>query len=175
MSNFRNNSAILYGYRTIGLGIQLLKKPNKNEFEESAAKAFKLSIVSTLIIVVIFFLIASVSITSTFNSSAVSNYSSRRTGTVEGDKVRYVQNTMKYVSLEELNINEVDVIQGEKIRLFFDTEDRLVGGELESETDAKIYNLLFILGSSVVAIIILSIVIRTTYGKPWYQWLKSLK
>lgn len=175
MRNTNKNLPIARGFRAMRLGRQLLKKPSKTEFEERAAKSFKLSMISTLLVLVILFVITIVSIVSTFTSYSFSNYSSRRTGTVEGDKVRYVQNTMKYVSLEDLDINEDEVMQGEKLRLFFDAEDMLMGGELESKSDTKIYNLLIVLGVSVVSIIIFIIVIRTTYGKAWYQWINSIK
>lgn len=174
MSTDNINSTIEYGYRSIRLGIGLLKKKNRTEFEDCAAKSFKVTMISMLIVLAICFFVIIASIIVTFTSNSFNNYSSRRTGTVEGDKVRYVESTMKYVSLEELNINEDDVIQGEKIRLFFDTEDRLMGGESEAKSDIKIYNLLITLGITFVGIIIFIIVVRTTYGKPWRKWLNSL-
>jgi hypothetical protein len=58
-------------------------------------------------------------------------HSTKRGGTVERGKVRYVQNTLKYVTLEDLDIDSNSVEDGDRLELDFDSHDSLMGAELE--------------------------------------------
>ncbi|GFP74240.1 hypothetical protein [Clostridium fungisolvens] len=173
ISYFANALAIQRGSRVLRIGMVLLKKPNKTELEEHAAKSFKISIISTLIVVGIIITIIGITIAYTFTSS-FGQYSARRAGTVEGTKVRYVQNTLKYVSLEELGINASSVKQGDEIRLYFDAQDKLIGAEPTANNDSKISRLFIVLGGATAILIIFPLLMRVTYGKPWHQWYKSV-
>ena len=51
-------------------------------------------------------------------------------GTVVGDSVRYVRNTIKYVPLQDLGIREEDVSEGQEISIFLDSSDNVIGGKI---------------------------------------------
>ncbi len=53
-------------------------------------------------------------------------------GTVVGDSVRYVRNTIKYVALQDLGIREEDVSEGQEISIFLDSSDNVIGGKIYS-------------------------------------------
>ena len=53
-------------------------------------------------------------------------------GTVVGDSVRYVRNTIKYVPLQDLGIREEDVSEGQEISIFLDSSDNVICGKIYS-------------------------------------------
>lgn len=159
------------GVDVISLGFNLCKKPNKTEFEEQAAIAFKKSMWSTVRYCVFVFILLNFLIVNFIFS--LPSYSARRVGTVEGYSVRYVQDTMKYVSLIDLGLDPSDVEEGEKINLYFDRQDNLITGKLESDSDTEIMLIVVgIFGSCAVGIL-RSLMLRKGKCKAWYQYVRE--
>lgn len=50
-----------------------------------------------------------------------------RDGYVEGNYIRYVQNEIKYISLEEAGLNPAMVSEGQKVELAFNKQDEFIG------------------------------------------------
>ena len=161
--------------KDLELGYELLKKPFKNEFEQRAAKSFKATliaaVITTLISIALFIIALNFAVP--FKGP---KYSARRQGTVEGDKVRYVQNTMKYLTLEELNIDPESVDDGDKIELYFNKGDSLIGAKASKKDDDlnKKYFMIF-LGLGILVLILYMIIWPLTFGKPIRQYYKLRK
>lgn len=63
----------------------------------------------------------------------------QRSGVVKDGNVKYVQNTVKYVSLSELGLSPDDVGDGEKVTLYFDNDKiTSVKTETDSQNEMKI-------------------------------------
>lgn len=158
--------------RNILIGLQLLRKPDKNEFEKKAARSFILVACSTLFLLGILAIVMIVSLLTTFEPSTPA-HSAKRTGTVEGNKVRYVQNTVKYATLEELDIDPDSVEDGDRIELYFNVNDRLIGAESSKDEEGRMVRLLTIYIVSIVVVIVLLLLISKAFGKPmneYYQY-----
>lgn len=80
-------------------------------------------ICSTLFFIVV---VAIVAMFTVFVNSGPA-HSTKRGGTVERGKVRYVQNTLKYVTLEDLDIDSNSVEDGDRLELDFDSHDSFDG------------------------------------------------
>lgn len=155
--------------KILALGFELLKKPNKNEFEKKAARSFLLIICSTL-----FFIgVLMIALIFTVLVKPEPAHSTKRGGTVEGDKVRYVQNTLKYVTLEELDIDLNSVEDGDRLELYFDSHDSLIGAELQKivQERSRRNGIMFIV--SFIVCLVLMLVVPNLVGKPWRQYFKN--
>jgi ABC-type transport system involved in cytochrome bd biosynthesis fused ATPase/permease subunit len=168
-----NLLVIRSSFKQIRLGVELSHKPDKTEEEQQIVRSFKLTMSSTIAVVLAVFIVLTVIIFSTIMYTSGTS-SATRTGTVEGTKVRYVQGTMKYVSLDELNISETSIKSGDKVKLYFDNYDKLINGKTEVDIDNSLKRMMLIIGGSIVFLIIFRIVMQLTYGRPWFNWLMQM-
>lgn len=58
----------------------------------------------------------------------------KRTGTVVGEQIKYVQNVVKYIDLNNVGINSSDVHDGDKVTMYFE-QDELVSVKQSAESD----------------------------------------
>lgn len=79
----------------------------------------------------------------------------QRTGIIVGNQVKYVQKTVKYISLESLGIDESDVNEGEPISLYFDRDgiSSVVTKKEETEKSVQLLVILLFLFTSPVVIV----------------------
>lgn len=154
-----------------GLMSRLKRKPNKSELEKDAIKSYKSSMIIIWISTILFTIILAFTIVYAL-ISPFEPYSAKRNGTVENGMIRYVQGELKYISLEELNIDKYSVSEGDKVLLYFDVHDNLKGGELELFQNLKFTALFIVILIGIVCLIILSLVLKNTIGKPFSEWYK---
>lgn len=163
----------LLGGLALDLGALLLKKPNKTELEFEAAKAYKTVLRWSCVTIILIFIIIACAIVHAF-VSPFEPYSAKRTGTVEGDRVRYVQNDLKYSTLEKLGIDKKLVKQGDELTLYFDRQDNLKGAELETSINSRLYILLGTIVGGITLLIAFIIIMRHTIGRSWYDWYNNM-
>lgn len=158
------------GLRKLLIGRNLTMKPNKTEEEKAAVRSYR-AILRIIRIVLLIVTIGAIACTATLFSSinGGSSYSARRTGTVEGDNVRYVQGTVQYASLSELGIDKSTVTEGDKVDLYFDREDNLTGAQSTENTDAGIFVSIAILILTCIVAIVFTILSRRV-GEDFRQW-----
>ena len=153
-------------------GIRLLKKEDKTEYEKRAAESFKSSLIGSIFIAILIFVISSVGISKMYTFPNA-GYTVRRVGTVENNMVRYVQGNLKYVSLEELNIDENKAEDKDSVNLYFDRDDNLIGGELESAAEGRAMNFVYYLLGSIGLAVFYIIISRLTFAKPFCIWVNE--
>ena len=167
-----NAVTIARGLPVIIAGFELLSKPNKTVEEMEIANSFKKFITTTLVLTLVFLIS---SIIATINVDIGMPDGDKRYGHVEGNQVRYVQNTMQYVPLSEIGINTSDVLEGDSILLFFDTrDDTLIEAMPESlyneKHDGKLFVLFATLIGSVIMLVGASVIMERTIAKKFRDW-----
>lgn len=164
---------IFEGLRKLSIGRNLTIKPNKTEEERAAVRSYK-AILRTIRIVLLIVAIGAVACTYTLFSSINSgaSYSARRTGTVEGNNVRYVQGTMQYASLAELGIDKSTVTDGDKVDLYFNREDNLTGAQSTENTNTGVFASIAILIITIIIVIVFALFSRRV-GRDFRQWYRS--
>lgn len=161
--------------RGFRLGSLLLKKQNKTAEEVEIVKSYKIVLRNAVVFTFLCVMIIAFAIVSLF-SSAPMNGDVKRYGTViENNTVRYVQNTMQTITLKDLGINHQAVSEGDRIILFFDHNDRIIGAvpEKAANKDASEKMTVFLTAfiGSVVVLVILTVIMKRTSGRKWYGWI----
>ncbi|MGN0386428.1 MAG: hypothetical protein ACI4EX_11175 [Lachnospiraceae bacterium] len=174
-------NTIANGMSIIFFGIALLRKKNKTEEEKRAAKSFLHFFVMTIIISFLVVVGMAVGVlVSQMNNMGNGFNGVKRDGTVKGDSVRYVQNTLQYVSIKELGLEEDGLEEGDRVVLFFDhVNDNIIGAvsgkEYQQNEYKSIWMLLGSMGAGVLILIFWGLAGRYTCGKefsifyPMYQ------
>lgn len=183
MSNMSRNIETIHNARPVfEAGYRLCKKPNKTPEEIVAAKSFKktllmafsaglVALIASIIGVVVLF----------FAPTSDIKMAVERTGTVMDDgTVRYVQNEMKYISLEELGLSNKNLSKGDRVIIGFDSNgEKIVCAypkeEVEKEEARAV--ILFVI-NFVVAIVYavgVAIIGPKTYGKAFHQYYQNLQ
>lgn len=165
-----NLSMTFKGIDMIVKGVRLVKKPYKTEFEERAAKSFisfMKRVLTGVFIEFVCILVCVLSMTHYMDSDYV-----KRPGVVIGSEVRYTQNEHKFVSLSKLDIEPSSAKEGDKVVLYFNNNDDLIGGKINDGSDEKksIAALIALIAS---VIIFISIIIPLTkrVSRDWFEWL----
>lgn len=146
----------IIGMRMIIKGIMLCRKKNKTEEEILAAKEFKRFMAEMMAMIAVFLgavFIAVSMLISTLNGGSVLNSYITRNGRYVDGHVRYVQNTEKNATLEELGIPADQVEEGDRISLYFDMDENLLFGNTHKEENRKDAVALFMLLAVVVIFI----------------------
>ncbi len=169
------------GLGFIRLGFWLNKKPNKTPQEKAAAKAFvKLfwgTLGITLLFVAVLFILTGYAMPGAdlrYNGI----YEESRTGTMENGQVRYVKNELFYLDPKAIGL-PADLPDGTHVNLYFDENDTVIAAENADELDAIVDSRVILtaaaMATMVLILIIFAIVTRKTFGKPWFQWLQTIK
>lgn len=181
LNDIAQNIHAARGIGIIRLGFWLNKKPNKTAEEASAAKAFLGTFWSTLGLVLLFVAILFVLTGYTMAGPSAGfqgDYAESRTGRMEDGQIRYVKNELYYIAPEEIGL-PADLPDGTHINLYFDENDKVIAGEnadeLHQETQRRVILTVIAMGAMVMALIVFAVVARKTFGKPWYQWVKTLR
>ena len=162
---------IANGLPIILFGFALMRKKNKTEEEERAAKSFQCFFSLTCIITGLAAIVLAVAVFVSLAGDTGAGFSSvERYGTVKGDSVRYVQNTMKYIGIEELGLDPAVLEEGDRVILFFDSRDDTLIGAVSDKAYKEDWNrrLLTLLGSvsgSVLILVIWALAARCTVGR----------
>ena len=169
------------GTGIIWLGFWLNKKPNKAPDEEAAAKAFLKAFWGTLgitlMFVVVLFILTGYVMSGT-KSGYNGNYEESRTGRIESGQVRYVKNELYYIDPETIGL-PAGLPDGTHINLYFDENDVVIAGENADELDAIVESRVILTVAAMVTMVLIlipfAVVARKTFGKPWFQWLQTIK
>lgn len=162
---------IANGLPVILFGFALMRKKNKTEEEVLAAKSFQSFFTLTYIITGLAAIVLAVAVfVSLAGDMGVGFSSVEQYGTVKGDSVRYVQNTMKYIGIEELGLDPADLEEGDRVILFFDSRDDTLIGAVSDKAYKEDWNrrLLTLLGSmsgSVLILVIWALAAKGTVGR----------
>lgn len=162
---------IANGLPVILFGFALMRKKNKTEEEVRAAKSFQWFFTLTCIITGLTAIVLAVAVFVSLAGDMGAGFSSvERYGTVKGDSVRYVQNTMKYIGIEELGLDPADLEEGDRVILFFDSrDDTLISGvsdkAYEEDWNRRLLTLLGSMGGSVLILVIWALAARGTVGR----------
>lgn len=162
------------GLRVILIGFWLVNKPDKNEEETRAARSFLQVFYSTIILTLLNVVFIVSLIIYGFTSGDGDLSAARRTGTVENGRIRYVLGTNQYIEPEDINLQAEDLKEGEKVRLYFDNNDNMIGGEINRDAENRIMLVLIGLFAIIIFFVIFAIVTRATFGKPWHRWYQSV-
>lgn len=163
----------------IRLGFWLNKKPNKTLEEKAAAKAFLKTFWGTLgitlLFVTILFILTEYMMSGT-KSRYDGDYEESRTGRMENGQVRYVKDALYYIDPETIGL-PAGLPDGTHINLYFDENDVVMAGENADELDAIVESRVILTAAAMVTmvlvLILFAVAARNTFGKPWFQWLKS--
>jgi hypothetical protein len=169
-----NFFAFTDGFRYLGMGMDLVKKPNKSEEELEAANSFKkwMKAIFTLIGIAVVLLGGSV-VYMTIVFAKTDGI--ERNGTVEGDSVRYFHNEEVHVSLSEIGINPSEVNEGDRIILLFDYrtdtfQEAILRDTYDKETNMVVYVIVGSLIFSVVMLVGGSRILERKVAKPFRAW-----
>lgn len=167
------------GFGLISLGFRLVKKPDKTELEQKAAKSFLqffwgiMALIACFIVTLCFIFAAFSQIAD--RKPAVA-YDEARTGKIESGQIRVVKNTMHYLNPADFGLNPAELCEGDSINVYFDENDNAVAA-LRAETeklDTVLFLLIFDMVFFCVALIVFAVAGRKTFGKPWGEWLRSI-
>ncbi len=170
------------GYSSIRLGFWLNKQPNKTAEEDIAAKAFLKVFwgafcLTMLSIVILFFFTWYVLDRSSIEYQG--GYSDSRVGRVENGQIRYIKNELYYVDPEEIGLSGDNLLDGTKIKLYFDENGQVIAGynfaKMNQEIESRVITMLIVVVIIIVLLVSYHVVARKTFGKYWYQWLHFIK
>lgn len=150
----------------------------QTEEQLAAAKAFRRVFVGTVAITVIFVLgmIAMFVFFNPFPDSGTKRY-----GTVEANRVNYIQNTERSVSVSSLGLEEYGLSDGDRVVIFFDAKDNIRSAYpkeyLDGYTETRLYAILgyTLLGITLLLVYALIICRLTPFGSAWYLYLAKQK
>ena len=166
------------GTRAFQLGSLLSKKQHKTAEEVQIVKSFKTVVRNAVVLTLVCVLLIAAAVVYLFSSAEMSGGDVKRYGTViENNTVRYVQNTMQFITLKELGIDLEAVNKGDRVILFFDHDDHLMSAIPEKAADKdsseKMAVFLTALVGSVVVLVVSTVIMKRTSGKKWYAWIGS--
>ena len=170
------------GTGVILLGFRLQKKPDKTAEETLAASAFLKTfwgaIGLTLLYVVMLAVLTGYAMAGP-SAGYDGEYAESRTGRVENGKIRYVKNTLFYISPEEIGLLEDDLPEGTHITLYFDENGNIIAGEnadtINAATESRVIWVITAMGLMAVSLLVFAIAAKKTFGKPWFQWLHNIQ
>ena len=182
MGNIAVNLNVLRGINILRIALWLKNKPDKNPEEEMALKAFWKVLRGICILMAVLFSIAVPVIVYAIMALDIGYkgaYEEYRTGRVENGQVRYILNEIYYAEPEEIGLPEELVTEGRKIKLYFDENESIVAWNDEDAKDAEVDRRFCILLGYMLIMIVTTIkfyiIARKTFGKPWYDWIKSVR
>ena len=173
--------AMAKGASVIGLGFWLNKKPNKTPAEAMAAKAFLKtfwgSLGLTLLFAVVLFILTGYMLAGE-SLGYQGNYDEARTGRIENGQIRYVKNELYYIDPERVGLS-AELPEGTHVNLYFDENGNVIAGEnadlVNQEMESRVILLLVALIGMIVALLLFALIAKKTFGRPWYQWLQSVR
>lgn len=169
------------GINVISLGFKLMKKPNKTSEEEIAAKAFIKSFRWTVVLVLLS--CAVLAVMTGFAMSATEmeykgGYAESRTGRMEDGQIRYVKNELYYINPEEYGLSS-NLPDNTHITVYFNENDDVVAcinaDEVNGIREQRMILMAVSLVFCIVVLLAFAVIARTTFGKPWYQWVNSIR
>lgn len=178
LTNAANVITIINGFFVTRQGFQLLKKENPTEEERKAAIAFKKSFIGSIIVTVIIVIVLICNIVfAAGKSDHVNMYKSY--GTVVGNQVKYVQNTVQYKSLSSLGLQNYELQNGDRVIIFFDNttdvlQDAIPEEIYDAETAQTIIVALVVFVLCIIAAIAYVFIARFTFAKDWTLYVKKL-
>lgn len=171
------NVGAIRGSHVILVGFRLLKKKDKTEEEEAAAQSFKKYFRSICLMTFLFIMAISVTMTVFFPFKGFSG--DKRYGTIEGEKIRYIQNTAQYMSIDAYGLGKYNLKDGDKVTLFFDySTDEIIKAiptrVHEKIVSKKLYLNLATVILGIIIVIISSIILSNTIGKNFRNYYKNI-
>lgn len=170
------------GFAALGLGFRLCKKPDKTSEEAAAAKSFLKVFWWSLGLTLLCVALLAVSIGGVMAAASAGyagNYEESRTGRIEDGKIRYVKDTLFYISPQEVGLSAEELPEGTHVTLYFDENDRVVAAEnadaLDEITERRVVLTVIAMGAAVVILVFFALVAKKTFGKPWYRWVQSIR
>lgn len=169
------------GISALTLGFKLRKKPDKTMAEEAAAKAFLRIFRWTTGLTAL--MCAIIAVTTGYAMSPTGleykgAYAEVRTGRMENGQIRYVKNELYYIDPEEYGLSS-HLSDHTHIAVYFDENGNVVAcinaDERNSVTEQRMIVMVSILLLCIVAFLLFALLARKTFGKPWYQWVDSIK
>lgn len=162
------------GFRAMSLGRELSKKQYKTAHEIEVVKSYKATMRTILLSVLIFLISMIVLMTWAFSSAEFSGLDKRYGKVMEDGNVRYIQNTERYITLEELGIDPAEVNQGDEILMFFDRDDRVKNAvpydAAKQDTGTRLTVLFAVISFFVIVFIVEGPVLRGTAGRMFSNW-----
>lgn len=162
------------GEKALRAGRALMHKENKTPFEAESAKAYRRTLIGTLILVALM-VVVTVYVVFAFLPDMGTNVT--RTGRVENGMIRYIHNDVTYADPQELGLSAFDLSENQKITLFFDSVTDEITEAYPTEYVQRYQNtgIAIILGNMVAWIVILLIyalvVCRLTpFGRAWTEY-----
>jgi len=160
----------------IKIGFRLLIKKDKTKEEKKASKSFKKSFSLLCLITFIWILLFSIVTYAFYPSRGFEG--TKRYGVVEGNNVKYVKNTNKYLPLNLLGLDEKKLRDGDSILLFFDANDGSLIKAVPNNEYKKTTNqrFLIIIGTAIAGIITFTVYVtsgRKTVGKDFYEYIDN--
>lgn len=169
------------GINIISLGFRLRKKPDKTPQEEAAARAFTLTFAWTIVLVIIMCIVLAVMMGFAMSPTGMEydgKYAASRTGVIDDGRIRYVKNELYYIEPQDYGLPS-DLPDGTHIAVYFDENDNVVACTNQDQADAirqqRVIASMIAMGSFVVVLVIFALIARSTFGKPWYKWVESIR
>src|SRR5699024_3419114 len=101
-----------------------------------------------------------------------------RTGRIENGQIRYVKNELYYIDPERVGLS-AELPEGTQVNLYFDENGNVMAGEnadiVNQEMESRVILLLVALIGMIVALLLFDLIAKKTFGRPWYQWLQSVR
>lgn len=167
------------GEKALRTGRALMNKENKTPFEAEAAKAYRRTLIGTVILVVMM-VVVTFFVVFAFLPDMGSNVA--RYGRVENGMIRYIHNDVTYVEPEAVGLSAFDLSENQRITLFFNSVTDKITEAYPTEYVEKYQNtgIAIIIGNMVAWIVILllyALVIcrLTPFGRAWTEYCLRLK
>lgn len=180
MNDAAPNTHAARGFAVLSLGFRLCKKPDKTPEEAAAAGAFLKIFWWSLGLTLLCAALLAISIGGVMAAASAGyagSYEESRTGRIEDGKIRYVKDTLFYISPQEVGLSADGLPGGTHVTLYFDENDRVVAAEnadaLGEITERRVVLTVVAMGATVVILTAFALAAKKTFGKPWYQWVQS--
>lgn len=111
-------------------------------------------------------------------SAYMSDYSSIRTGRVQGDTIYYIDNIKYEINPSDYGYNTADYSAGSKFRIYFDQNDKIVRIRPEAEVNSLMEDdllwIVILLGGGLILPIVLLVIFvpvaLKTFGRDWHAY-----
>ena len=101
-----------------------------------------------------------------------------RTGRMEDGQIRYVKNELYYINPEEYGLSS-NLPDNTHITVYFNENDDVVAcinaDEVNGIREQRMILMAVSLVLCIVVLLAFAVIARTTFGKPWYQWMNSIR
>ena len=165
------------GLHAMAVYRRLKVKEDKTEEEWKAVKSYQKIMLGLKILIPIILAIAFVGVS--FMIKYISHEGVERRGTYEQGNIRYVQNEIKYVAPHEIGLGGVDLQEGERVHLYFNRSDQIIGAETEVQYHARerksIVSMLAAILCPIIILLVYMVVAITSFGEPWYLYYGTIR